>query len=106
MDTKDSCAISIRCSSKDGALETLVETERLLQRIPPANGVLRTLLEDWTDAVQIDECLAEVIDAIDPELEPGGHLARERLEAMRVTTRARADGQRRTRETRRLRRSE
>ena len=106
MDTKDSCAISVRCTSKDGAIETLVETERLLQRVPASAALLRTLLERWTDAVEIDACLVDVIDAIDPDLEPGGHLARQRLEAMRVTTRARADRQRRTRETRRLRRPE
>ncbi|HEX8793453.1 MAG TPA: hypothetical protein VF765_21070 [Polyangiaceae bacterium] len=104
MDVKDSCAISLRCTSKDGALETLVATERLLQRIPASSSVLRDLIEKWSDAVGIDACLAEVIEAIDPDLDPGGHLARERLEAMRVTTRARADRQRRTRETRRLRR--
>lgn len=104
MNVKDSCAISVRCVSKDGALETLQETERLLTRVPAAVALLRSSLEKWTDAVEVDECLAQVIDAIDPELEPGGHLARERLEAMRVTTRARADRLRRTRETRRLRR--
>jgi hypothetical protein len=104
MNVKDSCAISVRCVSKDGALETLQETERLLTRVPAVTAFLRNSLEKWTDAVEIDECLAQVIDAIDPEVEPGGHLARERLEAMRVTTRARADRLRRTRETRRLRR--
>lgn len=106
MDIKDSCAISVRCASKDGAIETLADTERLLRRVPAAATLLRTLLEEWTDAAEIDACLAEVIEAIDPDLDPGGHLARERLEAMRVTTRARADHQHRTRETRRLRRPE
>ena len=102
MDPKTSSTVPLRCFDRAGAIEVLDETMRLLHRVPRAARELRALLDAWKDALSIDACLAELIDAIDPEIEPGGRLARTRLEAMRVATRARAATYRSLRETRKL----
>lgn len=104
MDAKTFSGISLRCTTRHGALDALAEIGRLLRRLPAALETVRSRIEAWKDPVQIDDGVAELVDAIDPELEPGGKLALEHLEAMRVTTRARAREHRRMRETRKMRR--
>lgn len=104
MDTKTPSSVALRSTTRDGSLEVLREIERLLHRVPPALTELRSLVSAWRDPVAIDDGLAELMAAVDPQLEPGAKLAIERLEAMRVSTRARAEEHRRIRATRRLRR--
>lgn len=103
MDLKDSCATSARCATRSGALETLREVERLLARSPTSLSELQRAVEHWTDPIAIEMSLRDLVEAIDPDLDPGGRLALERLDAMRVAVRARAEALRRTRATRRVR---
>lgn len=106
MDGKTSSSIALRSATRDGSLEVLRETERLFVRVPAALTELVTLVNDWKDPVAIDDALADLIEAMDPQVEPGAKLATERLEALRVGTRARSDEHRRIRATRRWRRTQ
>ncbi|HEY6460845.1 MAG TPA: hypothetical protein VIY73_11865, partial [Polyangiaceae bacterium] len=59
--------------------------------------------EHWDQPVAIDDAVRDLIEAVDPVVEVGGHSVRSMLEAMREATGRRAAAQRRTRVTQKRR---
>jgi hypothetical protein len=105
MDDKRFAELAARCATRQGALEAVREAMQLLSRPPGSLVALRELVELWDDPVAIDDAVEEAAADIDAAVEAGGSLAHERLSALRVATRARAEGRRQLRETRRARRA-
>jgi hypothetical protein len=99
MNRQELAAIMVQCSTQHGALALAREIEERLERPPPALARLVAALGRWDDPVAIDDCVRDLLAAVDPIVEIRGSAVRTMLEGMAAATGKRARAQRRARAT-------
>jgi hypothetical protein len=103
MNRQELAAIMVQCSTQQGALALVAEIEKGLERPPAALGRLVVALGRWDEPVAIDDCVRDLLAAIDPVVELRGSHVRTMLEGMAAATGKRARAERRARATARRR---
>jgi len=89
----------VQCGTQQGALALVAEIERGLERAPAALTRLVAALGQWEDPVAIDDCVRDLLAAVDPVVELRGSRVRTMLEGMAAATGKRARAARRARST-------
>lgn len=97
-------AVAALWTTRQTAFALIGELERELSRAYPALSRLRSAIWAWRDPVAIDDGVGDVLDVIDPVIEPRAAYVVAVLHRIRSVTAAWALAHRRTRVTRALRR--